>query len=676
MDLFGGLKKAFGGDDKISSAEQQPEDVKRLVAHIRGKIEDCRSQGQRVVWESTTMSNIAYLLGFDSVYWDSRTREFKTLYNLGRGLNKNRIRANKILPLAQNRAARLCKVPPRYDVKPENNTTEAKDAARLSLDVINMIWDVQKLNQKRIPLVMWTQQAGYAFIKTCWDDQAGRMVAPGEYEGDIRIEVVSPFEIYADPLATTLAECQWLVHAKVRKLDYFKSRYENGYLVKQEDAWLLSTQYELRVNSLNAGGPASSTTDMQMKNAAIELSYYEKPSKNHPNGRQIIIANGVLLEDKELPIGEIPFAKFDDVVIGGKFQSEAVITHARPLQDYLNQNLTKRAQWLRRLLAGKYAAPRGHGLSPESLNDQSGELLEYNVVPNAPMGGQPVQLKVPDIPQYAYEEEQRTLEHLNDAFGLNEISQGRVPEAGMPAAGMSILLEQDSTRIGIITENHEHAWADVGRHILKYISKYYITPRLLKTAGSGLDYAVKDFVGADLRDSHDVSVIRGSTIPNSKVLERQEIRENYMSGLMGDPADPALRQKVFAMMEFGDVEEMWQDFSIDMAQIKRDIDAIQKGEMPKVSELDNHPLFVQEMNRFRKSEKYQTLSPEVQAIFEGCMEEHLQWIVKLQNPGLTQHVDMANQMADKASQMTPQDAMEHAELATPVNPTQPSPMAV
>ncbi len=660
MDLFSKFKKSDNGQ------AMQSLDENKLVAHIRERVEDCRNSGSRIAWLGTTMTNIAYLLGFNGVYWDARTRSYLANNSSGRALNRNRLNANKILPRAQNRVARLCKNPPKYDIRPESQDTEDKDAARLGIDVINMVWDIQRINQQRIGMLMWVQEAGYAYVKTCWDPSLGKYIEElGEWEGDIRVDMVSPMEVFQDPTAKTLKECAWLVHAKVRKIDYFVQQYpEKGMLVKPEDAWITDLQYESRINSLNKSGPATSGTDIQLKNSAIEMAYYERPSKQFPHGRQVICANGILLEDKELPIGEIPFAKFDDVVIGGKFISEAVITHARPMQDQITRILTKRAEWTNRLLSGKYLAARGSGLAPESMTDQSGEIIEYNVVPNAPNGGAPIAVQVPTIPQYAYNEEERLERHLDDIFGLNEISNGQLPTSGMPAAGMQILLEQDATRIGVVTENHEHAWADVGRHILKYVSAYYNDDRLLKVTGQGLDYTVKSFKGADLRDNHDVYVIRGSSVPNSKVMQRQEILNAYNMGLLGDPQDPKLREKVLGMLEYGDVGEMWQDFSIDMNQINRDLDKIKKSEMPDVHELDNHPLHIQEKNRYRKSDKFNSLPPQAQAILEGNIEEHLQWVMKLNNPGLDQHVEMSELMAEKASTTPPDQAMAQNDAMT------------
>ncbi len=660
MDLFGNMFKSGEGTSKQSIDENA------LCAHIKKKVEETRQSGTRIAWLGTTMTNIAYILGFDSCFYDTSRRQYLPLYDNGSGfLKRGRLHANKILPRAQNRAARLCKNPPKYDVKPESSQTEDKDAARLGIEIIGCVWDIQKVNQKRIQLVMWLQQAGYSFIKTCWDPTLGRWLPElGEWEGDVRIDVVSPLEIFVDPTARTLKEAGWLVHCKVRKLDYFREHYpEKGELVKEESAWIIDLQYEERINTMSKAGPTASGASLQLKNSAVEMVYYERPSKNYPSGRQITCANGILLEDKDLPIGEIPFAKFDDVVVGGKFMSEAVITHARPLQDQLTRLLTKRAEWTNRLLAGKYMAPRGHGIMPEGFNDQSGEVIEYNVVPNAADGGRPTPVMLPVIPQYAYIEEERLESNLDDIFGLNEISNGQLPEGGIPAAGMQILLEQDATRIGVITENHEESWADVGRHILKYVSEYYKTERIMKVAGTGLDYTVKSFKGADLRNNHDVYVVRGSIVPTSKVAKRQEILGLYDRGLLGNPQDPKIQEKIMSQLEFGDLAEVWQDFSIDMNQINRDLDTIKKGGIPEVKELDNHPLHVQEKNRYRKSDKFLALDEMARAVLESNIEEHLQFYMRLQNPGLEQNVEMTELMAQKASEMTPEEALQQDQMS-------------
>jgi hypothetical protein len=399
-ERFGALMR--GDKVEINDAKDQSEQEKALVSFVRSRLEDARTSSARIAQEGINLTNIAYLCGFDSVYYDGNSRSFRPVPSPSRFIQRNRVHVNRILPTTQNRLARLCKNPPRYDVRPNSSDEEDKDAARLSEQVLEQLWDSLAINRKRIPLTMWVQQCGIAYVKATWDPTLGRkmplrkevsddqslpeqQVAEPEYdivaEGEIRLDVCSFFEIFPDPLAKSWDELRFVTQAKIRPIEYFRDQYERGELVKAEDCWLNSLAYEMRINSLNSTSGSMAAPQAQMKNSAIECSYYEKPSKAHPYGRHIITANGVLLKDDVLPIDEIPFVKFDDVIVGGKFNSEAIITHLRPLQDQLNKGKTMRAAFLNRMLTGKMIYSRGHNLAEEAGNDQSGEWLAYDPVP-------------------------------------------------------------------------------------------------------------------------------------------------------------------------------------------------------------------------------------------------------------------------------------------------------
>jgi hypothetical protein len=640
------LKKTSGdspSDAQMSSASDQPQEDQELCSYVKGKVEDVRQHASRISHEGIWMTNIAYALGFDSVFYDPQSRQFKPSGSNVTFLRRNRLRANKILPAMQNRLARMLKNPPRYDVRPNSLDEEDKEAARLGVEVIGMVWDKQGINRKRIDLGMWLQECGHAYFKVSWDDEIGEPLYDPQteeivgFEGDIRIDTVSPFEMFPDPLAKTFEDCSWIAQAKVRKLDYFRQHYpDRGELVKEEGAWLLSAQYEMRINTLNSIGPSSSGTAEQMKYAAIEISYYEKRSKKYPKGRHVVSANGILLKNDDLPCGEIPFAKFDDIVVGGKYYPESCVTHARPLQDQYNKTLSRRADWTNKLLAGKYIAARGHGVIQEAPNDQSGEVLEYDVVPGAP---EPKAMDIPVMPAYAYTETQNLEKDLYEAFGLSEVSRGQLPSASIPAQGMQILLEQDETRIGIEIEQQEYSYARVGELILKFADSYYIVDRKLKTKGQGLEYAIKTFNGEMLKKNFDCVVIRGSTIPNNKVMKRQEILNAFNQGLLGSPQDPAVRQKVLGILEYGDLGEIWEKYHLDMAQIKRSIQDIEQEIAPQVDIKDNHVMHILEKNNYRISDKFLAISPFSQQLLQADIQAHVQAGTVLANPKLMQPPD-------------------------------------
>ena len=661
MDQFG-----YGSPEQVEDTDKANKEIE-ICSHVRSLVEEQKSAASRMAHENIWMSNIAAILGLGGLQVNAATRRIEPVNRpASRGGNSG-IYVNKILPNVQIRQAKICKNPPRYDVRPESNDTEDKEACRLGLDILNWIWDKQGVDEKRLNLVMWLQQCGHAYFKTSWDPTLGKeMVDPVtneiDYEGDVRVDVVSAFEIYPDPLAKTLDDAQWIIQAKIRKLDYFKMQYpEKGAEVEAEDCWLLSLQIEDKIKTMNNKGPVSSQLNQNMKNCAIELIKYEKRSKEHPNGRMIVVANGVLLEDKELPIGEIPFAKFDDIAIGGKYYSEAIVTHARPIQDQYNQVVQRRASWTNKMLAGKLIAARGTGLTQESLSDQSGEVVYHDIVPNAPNGGQPVPMMIPQIPQYAYQEEERLDAMLSYIFGISEVSRGQIPAAGIPAIGMQLLLEEDSSRIGTMIEQHERSYAKTGGFVLKYVEKFYDMPRKMKIAGKSNGYMVRNVQGNMIRGNTDVIVIRGSTLPNSKVLRRQELINLYTQGLLGDPNDPKVRSNLLGALELGEIGEAWRNQSLNEFNLELGIKQIEAGELPKVHKLDDHDFWVNKLNEYRK-EKMGELSLETAAIIETCINKHLEYQADLL--GLTEKAPLPDPISPEipdASLATPQPMQPQGE---------------
>ena len=611
----------------------------QLANHVRSFVESSRSHPARIANETIWMTNIAAMCGFSGYTWNAQLSTFLPANDPYRYGMRNKIFINKILPTLQNRLARLCKSPPRFDVRPESNSSEDRDNARLALDTLTSLWEQLNVNQRRIALKMWVQQCGHAWMRVGWDPTKGKKLTDpvtGEttYEGAPFVEEMPPFEVFPPPNAKSEEEALsiGIATAKVRPLEYFRSRFPRGHEVKEESAWLMSLQYESRINNMTskAGFAATSGGGSEMlKNAAIELVKYEAPTQERPEGRMITVASGIVLEDKPLPIGEIPFKKFDDIPVAGKFYSESVVTHLRPISDQYNEVIARRSEWVRKMLAGKWVVPRGAGLTQESIDDTNGEVIEYDVVPNAPGGGQPTPSPIPTIPAYAYNEEDALNAMFADVSGLQEVSQGKAPSATMPAIGMQLLQEQDETRIGIMIDMDEAGLAKIGSFLLKYFEKFATTPRKFKLAGKMGNYMVKEVAGDMLQGNTDVVVIRGSTYPGSKTLKRNDIMNLYGSGLLGDPNDPKVKERVLSDMEYGDISSIWLDQSLIAAQIKRMINKLKAGEPVEVSEFDNHAAMLEELNRERLGEPAEE-NPEYMAAVVDLMKQIVDYQVQQQ----------------------------------------------
>ncbi len=207
-------------------------------------------------------------------------------------------------------------------------------------------------------------------------------------------------------------------------------------------------------------------------------------------------------------------------------------------------------------------------------------------------------------------------------------------------------------------DQHELSWARVGQLILKNVSKFYVAPRLLKVGGSSMEYTVKQFQGADLKNNNDVFVVKGSTLPRSKTLRRQDILNAWQGGLLGDPSDPALRQKVLEEMEFGDIQGVWKNQSLVAKQIASDLLMIENGEAPQVSEFDDHTMHVQKKNEYRLGDKFKKLAPQLQLLLVANMEEHIQAQMRRVAPNIDIDHEMAENMKAQGQQMSVQPPTE------------------
>ncbi len=637
MDFLKAAGAALFGSQPEAEPQAPKLDEGKIIAFVKGKVDEGRQNPARLAFESSVVTNTAYLLGYDALYYDSRLRMFRNYGGGAAAPNRGRIHQNMVLPSVQNRLARLCKNAPKFDVRPNSPSEEHKEAARLSLKCLLNVMDRERYNEKRIENAMWMQQAGYSWIKIGWDPEKGKKLhfendqgaSDFEHEGDVYIDVVSPLEVFVDPVAKSMADARWLVHTKIRPISYFRDSYEKGHLVKPEDASLSNIQNLLRINTMtNKSGVTNN--ELAMKNSAIECAYYERPSKKFPNGRLIITANSILLAYKPLPTDEIPFIKFDDVKVGGKFHSESLITHLRPIQDQMNRVLRRKAEYLSKCLNAKYIAAKGHGMHEEALNDTT-EVIEYNQVPNAEM---PKAVVAPQMPQYAFQEDQSLRSTFSEIVGIGEASKGQMPSADIPAIGMQLLVEQDDTRIGIVVESNENSHADVGRNIIKFISKCYNTPRMIKETGRAGEYVFTEVTGEMLLDSDDVIVMKGSTLPGSKAVKRNDLMNLYSQGILGNPQDPAVISKLLEQMEYGDIQNVWEDVAVDSSQVDYSIKQIEQGQKPLIHPDDNHQMHFDKKNRLRKSQKFMTYSPDIQLLLVNDIQEHKMFMMPPPPPEL------------------------------------------
>src|ERR1700759_2089113 len=104
MGIFDDLKGAFGGRSspngvgllktQIQSAEQQSDEEKELASYVKNKVEEIRATSNRIAHEGVWMTNVAYVLGYSALTWNTSLQQYQPTDQSRRYLSRNRIHSN------------------------------------------------------------------------------------------------------------------------------------------------------------------------------------------------------------------------------------------------------------------------------------------------------------------------------------------------------------------------------------------------------------------------------------------------------------------------------------------------------------------------------------------------------------------------------------------------------
>jgi len=291
--------------------------------------------------------------------------------------------------------------------------------------------DMQHISEKAS---MWSEMTGTAFYKVIFD-------------GEVKVVVCSPFEIYPDQLtAEDIGECRSIIHAKVYRISEIERIW--GVVVEGQ---------EIDVFDITAANRKKRTT---MENAAVVIERYERPSVAHPDGRLVIVAGDKLVFSGPLPYG-IPFVRQCCEQVVGCFYGRSTVERAIPVQRALNAVKNRKTEFLNRLACGVLSVEEG-SIDLESLEHDGlapGKVLVYRQGSQAPKfvdtGSMPAELE---------REEERLLRELETICGVANFQH--IAEAvNLSGVALQIMVEQESQRMARTVNQIIQSVAEVERKI-------------------------------------------------------------------------------------------------------------------------------------------------------------------------------------------------------------------
>ncbi|MDP2363603.1 MAG: hypothetical protein Q8M94_07520, partial [Ignavibacteria bacterium] len=417
-------------------------------------------------YEKQWYINMAFVLDQQWLTWNDTKRKLeKPIVPSWR----KHITVNKVKPNVLHILAKLTKNKPIYQAIPATTEDADQNRAEISLKVLKYLHRINQMDVLNQRLGFWKIIYGTAFKEPYFDeskgtkipkkvktetlkrptlDEKGIQIGEEEYEAPIKVkgkeqyydtdytgevgcEILSPFSVIPESGATDLEHSQRVMKAVTRSIEYIRGKYEAGKFVNAESETAGSS---VQTQLLNLMGEQYTTPHITQKDKkektsaegfAVIKELRELPSKKHPKGRLIRVANGVLLDSGSLPYEfmirrrTLGLVKYDYTPIGERFWGDTPVTSMIPIQVEFNKTVSQIIEIKNLTAKPKWIAYTQNKLIETAITSEAGEVITVTHVPGVP---DPHPVPPPSIPAYVPGMLERSDRDLEDVALIHEVS--------------------------------------------------------------------------------------------------------------------------------------------------------------------------------------------------------------------------------------------------------------
>lgn len=423
-------------------------------------------------------------------------------------------------------------------------------------------WDTTALQTAKIPRmesspVVDPQTGAQIGVedKPAIDPTTGQPVFDTIPIGDINTAVVEPYRMALDPMSTDLHTARWVMEYQIQPLDWIRETYgktEDGYTgkvdeVKEERAlssqmqrfFQLKTSAGVKLPSFVPGNVPSASGEM-IENAAVVKEYYERPSFKFPNGRLVVVANGITLYAGDSPYAGPdegdwhPYSEFRWEVVPGRFWGRSPLDDVIEVQKQINSIDAAIILTRKTMAIPQRLIPMASGIAPGAWTGRPGQEIRYRET-----GATPSIIPPQGVDATVFQERQQRVEDMKNLSGAIDILKGDRPPGVTAASALEMLFEVGTGKLRPCLDRWKVFVEGDQKKQLKWISKFYKEPRPEFTAklqqlsdGKISSGVIDKFIGSDIQDNTNVRIEAGSNIPKLQSAEKANLIQMAQIGTL------------------------------------------------------------------------------------------------------------------------------------------------
>lgn len=240
--------------------------------------------------------------------------------------------------------------------------------------------------------------------------------------------------------------------------------------------------------------------------------------KKWPNGRKIVVANGVLLEDGPNPYtdGRFPFARLVDHAMPREFWGVGEVEQLKSPQMIVNKLISYVLDVLTIMGNPIWVVDNDSGIDTDNLTNQPGLVVEKNKGTEARReAGTQLQPYVMQVLEYMSE---RALGKLGSTA---DVSKGAAPSSNASGYAIAQLQESAMTKIRGKSRNLEVYLKEIGSLMVDRILQFYTIPRVVRITNNE---------NADQYFKFGITEVQDESGETSKIATVQEYMQDPVDG--------------------------------------------------------------------------------------------------------------------------------------------------
>ena len=598
-----------------------PERAKKLVSKTKASAEKWRQE--RGPYEMQWFLNSAMRRGEHYVEWNDK---YQRLVSAPAAPTRIRITANRTQAKLRARRSKFLRARYKPTVSPATNEYRDYLNSRMTERALDYFWRKYNLERQYLTALLWSEVTGKSFWWFHWDPSVkARVAQPGQTGmqyveqplGDVLIEPGSPFEVLVkEPGIARLADQPEIIRMTLRDLETYKKRYPKfaeTFVPASSD--IEAFRYEKQIASLTPTGRNSTDKDRAGDRPMVLVyEHFFAPTGDHPEGQYRLIVGDQLVKEEPLPFGfhtmenPYPVVEFCDTPSVGQFWSPAMMESLADVQKQYNLVLSKLAEHVRVASHPKLLVAKQHHLNRNAWQQDAGEVVEYTAHMNVPP---PSQINPPNVSSDLWNIIRLLQDEFDTLMQIWPVSEGGA--AGTNSGYQAQLLQEAANTVhGPDLRLHELALEDAFHKVRKMMAQFYTVPRLLAIVGPNYLPDAMEFSGQMVDEYADLRVEVGSGMPELKSARQEFVMKLYNSNLIGDPADPATRQRAMSLLELGSAQDAFDFAKLDENQARlENMNMVNTGQAPPVMFWENHQLHYSIHSAWLKSPEASNVPPPV-----------------------------------------------------------------